>query len=413
MANIKPFRAVRPQTVFADKTAALPYDVYNREEAKKIAAMEPLSFLNIDRPETQFPADADMYADEVYAMADNLLKRQIRDGIYIQDSKPCYYIYELTMGTHIQTGLVAGVSVDDYLNDIVKKHENTRAEKELDRIRHIDRCSAQTGPIFLTYHSDKNVDEIILNEKKNAPIYDFISDDQIKHRCWMISDEHAIKNITDLFSKINYLYIADGHHRSASAVKSALIRREKYPDYTGEEEFNTFLSVIFPDNQLQILPYYRVIKDLNNMSSEEFLNQLEIYFDITPKNNDAVTPDKPYVFGCYLDHKWYQLSLKQEYLNDDVLDTLDVSVLQNIVLKPMLGISDPKTDQRIKFVGGIRGTKELEQMCNEGMAVAFTLYPTSIKQLFDIADAHMLMPPKSTWFEPKLRSGLFIHKIER
>ena len=411
MAKIKPFKAWRPAAKYASKTAALPYDVFNRSEARTEALKEPLSFLNIDRPETQFPENADMYSAQVYEKAASMLKEQMHQGVYIQDDKPCSYIYELTMDGRSQTGLVACASVDDYMNNVIKKHENTKAEKEEDRIRHVDICSAQTGPIFLAYHAQKQVDEIIEEVKKSTPVYDFISEDGIGHRCWVIDHEDQIEYITAQFDHMASLYIADGHHRAASAVKVGLRRRKKYPEYYGNEEFNSFLSVIFPDNQLKILPYYRVVRDLNHHTVESFFNEISTYFDISDQTA-PVAPEKPYVFGCYLEEKWYRLELKPAYIPDDPVDKLDVSVLQNLVLAPVLGIKDPKTDHRIDFVGGIRGVGELERRCKTDMKIAFSTYATTIGQLFDVADAGRLMPPKSTWFEPKLRSGLFIHQIE-
>lgn len=413
MAIIKPFKAWRPAGHLASKTAALPYDVYNREEARAAAQKEPLSFLNIDRPETQFAPDKDMYADDVYEKASEMLKLAMENGTYIQDDRPCYYLYELTMNGHSQTGLVACASVDDYLDGTIKKHENTRADKEADRIRHVDVCSAQTGPIFLAYHADKAIDSLVDTIKKEKPVYDFISEDGIGHRCWIIDDAGDTAQFTDCFAQQEHLYIADGHHRAASAVKTGLQRREKHKDFTGAEEFNSFLSVIFPDDQLNILPYYRVIRDLNGYTPEQILAQIETYFDITFCGQDQVSPDAPYTYGFYLDHQWYKLQFKKDYIPENVVDRLDVSVLQNLILEPIFGIRDPKTDKRIDFVGGIRGIDELERRCHTDMAAAFSLYPTSMAQLFDVADAGMLMPPKSTWFEPKLRSGLFIHEIER
>lgn len=412
MAKIKAFRAWRPASQYAKETAALPYDVYNREEARRVVANAPLSFLNIDRPETQFASDMDIYDAKVYAKADELLKKEMCDGIYIQDEAPCLYLYELTMDGHSQTGIVACVSVDDYVNNVVKKHENTRAEKEQDRIRHVDACSAQTGPIFLAFHHQALVCQLIDEIKQLEPIYDFTSDDNVTHRCWKIDNASRIVFLTDSFEKMGSLYIADGHHRAASAVKVCLNRRKAHPSYDGSEEFNSFLAVLFPENQLKILPYYRVVRDLNGYSTKTFLNKLGQYFNIK-LSALPVEPEKKYVYGFYVDERWYRLELKTPYIPRGPVESLDVSVLQNLVLAPILGIKDPKTDYRIDFVGGIRGTSELECRCHEDMKAAFSTCATTMQQLIDVADAGMLMPPKSTWFEPKLRSGLFIHEIER
>jgi len=412
MATIKPFRAWRPKERIACRVAALPYDVYSREEAREEALKDRLSFLNIDRPETQFPPEYDMYAGEVYEKADSMLKKAMSEGIFIQDERPCYYLYELTMQGKSQTGLVACVPLDDYLSGVVRKHENTRKEKETDRIRHVDRCSAQTGPVFLASHASAAVEALTGQLKTGRPACDFVSDDGIRHRCWVIDDREAVEALTHMFENISCLYIADGHHRAASAVRTGLLRREKYPDYDGTEEFNSFLAVIFPDNQLNILPYNRVVRDLNGYTEEAFLAAVSRYFEISASDR-AVEPSEPYHFGCYLDGRWYLLRLREGLVPKDPVGRLDVSVLQHFLLDPVLGIKDPKTDSRIGFVGGIRGVAELERRCHEDMVVAFSVCATAIGQLFDVADAGLLMPPKSTWFEPKLRSGLFIHTIER
>lgn len=412
MAVIKPFRAIRPNQKIVAKVAALPYDVYNRAEAREAAKKEPLSFLNIDRPETQFPEDYDMYATEVYEKAAAMLKEQEEQGIYVQEETPCFYLYELTMEGRSQTGLVACASVDDYVNQIIKKHENTREEKELDRIRHVDACHTQTGPIFLAYRKNEAVEKIVAEEKRKTPVYDFISEDGIGHRAWIVSDTNVIKTLTAEFAKLSQIYIADGHHRAASAVKVGLNRREAAKNYTGEEEFNYFLSVLFPENELKILPYYRVVKDLNGYSVEEFLNKISGCFSVE-LSDVPVEPEKKGEFGMFLQEQWYRLTAKPELLTTaDPVKALDVSVLQENLLEPVLGICDPRTDKRIDFVGGIRGLKELERRTHTDMTVAFSTCPTSIQELFAVADAGRLMPPKSTWFEPKLRSGIFLHEFE-
>lgn len=410
MAVIRPFECVRPEESVADRVAALPYDVYNRKEACREVKREPLSFLRIDRAETQFDDSVDTYAPEVYLKAKELLENAIQDKVFITDTDKAYYIYELTMDGRTQTGIVACASIDDYASNVIKKHENTRADKELDRITHVDTCSAQTGPIFLAYRSNEIINQEVDKAKKEKSLYDFVSEDGIRHQVWKISDEAAVANIQKAFAGISSIYIADGHHRAASAVKVGFKRREANPGYTGQEEFNYFLSVLFPDEQLKILDYNRVIKDLNGYSEEEFISQLKKCFEVETSASQ-VKPAKRGEFGMYLGSRWYRLTAKPEILSEDPVDGLDVSLLQNNVLTPILGIDDPKTDKRIDFVGGIRGIGELERRCSEDCVLAFSMYPTSIQELFAVADAGRLMPPKSTWFEPKLRSGLFIHKI--
>lgn len=412
MAVVKPFKCVRPNKDVVDKVAALPYDVYNRKEAKQETLREPLSFLKIDRAESQFDDSVDTYDPRVYVKAKEMFEEEVAKGIYEEIDEAYYYIYELTMDGRSQTGIVATASIDDYLNNTIKKHENTRADKELDRINHVDVMSAQTGPIFLAYRENKTISEEIAKTKENQALYDFTSNDGIRHRVWVIDDKDSIKKIQEAFANIRALYIADGHHRCASAVKVGLKRREAHPNYTGKEEFNYFLSVLFPDEELMIMDYNRVVKDLNGLSSKEFLDKLSTLFDIEEEKHEY-KPKRKATFGMYLDKKWYKLTAKVNILSNDPVDGLDVAILQNNVLDPILGIKDPKTDKRIDFVGGIRGLKELERRCNSDMKLAFSMFPTSIQELFDVADAKLLMPPKSTWFEPKLRSGLFIHRIEK
>ncbi len=412
MAVIKPFLCVRPVPSLADRVAALPYDVYNRREAKEEVGREPYSFLKIDRPETQFPDDVDMYAPEVYEKARELLDIGMKNDTFVKEKKEYYYIYELIMEGRSQTGIVACASIDDYLNNVIKKHENTREEKELDRIRHIDVCNAQTGPIFLAYRADKKINEVVAKVKERTPLYDFTAVDQVVHRVWGVTEVQDIRSIWDAFAGIDSIYIADGHHRAASAVKVGLKRREEHPDYDGTEEFNYFLSVLFPDDELKILDYNRVVKDLNGYGKEEFLEKIGTYFTVKETGIEPYRPQKKAEFGMYLDKKWYCLKAKEELAGmTDPVDSLDVSLLQDYLLGPILGIGDPRTDSRIDFVGGIRGLKELEKRVEEDMAAAFSMYPTSIEELFHVADAGRLMPPKSTWFEPKLRSGLFIHEL--
>lgn len=410
MATVKPFICIRPNEKVADKVAALPYDVYNRQEAKEVVKNNKLSFLNIDRAETQFDDSVDTYDQRVYAKAKELLENMINDGTFITDNDRCYYIYELTMDGRVQTGLVACASIDDYQNNIIKKHENTRADKEVDRINHVDTCNAQTGPIFLAYRANDTIRSIVNKTKAEKAIYDFTSEDGIIHRVWKIAEEKDVKDIYDAFGTINSIYIADGHHRAASAVKVGLKRRQENPSYDGTEEFNYFLSVLFPDEELMIMPYNRVVKDLNGNTKEEYLEKVSKCFDIE-KVDAPYSPKVKGNIGMYLDGQWYKLTAKDEIKVSDPVDSLDVALLQNNLLTPILGIGDPRVDKRIDFIGGIRGLKELERRCSLDMQIAFSMYPTSINELFNVSDAGKLMPPKSTWFEPKLRSGLFIHKL--
>lgn len=413
MAKIRPFKAVRPKEGLENKIAALPYDVYNRQEAKEAVKDNPLSFLNIDRPETQFDDEFDMYSSEAYSKAAELLTKMIERGEYVKEQDNCYYIYELTMNGRSQTGIVACASVDDYINETIKKHENTRADKELDRINHVDTLSAQTGPIFLAYKSNEILNSIVEKVKQNKALYDFVSDDGIGHRVFIIESQADVSSIKECFEQINSIYIADGHHRCASAVKVSLKRREKYPEYTGEEEFNYFLSVLFPDDQLMIMDYNRVVKDLNGHSESEIIEELKKVGTVSELLADDKHPVKKGDVSFYLSDKWYTLSFNDDLMINDPVEGLDVSILQNNVLSKLFGIADPKTDKRIDFVGGIRGMEELERRVKNDCKIAFAMYPTSIQELFNVADASLLMPPKSTWFEPKLRSGIFIHEIEK
>ena len=412
MAEIRPFRCIRPSKEVASAVAALPYDVYDRKEAKEIVKKNPLSFLAVDRAETQFEDGKNPYAPEVYEQAARILKRWQQEGILTEDESPFYYLYELVMEGRAQTGIVACASVDDYSSGVIARHENTREEKEQDRIRHVDVTNAHTGPIFLAYRSQEELNGLVALEKKKTPLYDFISEDGICHRVWKIEDPQKAEEIHRIFSGIPRVYIADGHHRAASAVKVAAMRREANPSWTGNEEFNYFLSVLFPDDQLMIMPYNRVVQDLNGLTREEFLKKTERYFVVTERGRKAFSPEQKGQVGMYLDGSWYQLDARPEICTDDPVKGLDVSILQDRILGPLLGIGDPRTDSRIRFVGGIRGLSELERLVDSGAAVAFSMYPTSIRELFEVADAGLLMPPKSTWFEPKLRSGLFIHRLD-
>ena len=412
MPKVTPFQSIRPVPELASRIAALPYDVYNRKEACEVVKREPLSFLKIDRAETQFSDDVDTYDPRVYEKAKELLDEAVAEGHFIIEETPCYYIYELIMNGRSQTGIVACSAIDDYINQTIKKHENTREDKELDRIRHVDTTDAHTGPIFLAYRSKSEINTIVSAVKETTPLYDFTSEDQVTHKAWCISDQETIEKLQKLFAQIPCTYIADGHHRCASAVKVGLKRRAEHPDYTGDEEFNRFLSVLFPDDQLVILPYNRVVKDLNGYSKEDFMKAVEdAGFHVSCMEKEPVSPKEKGSFGMFLDKKWYLLKADQSLLSSDPVEGLDVSILQKHLLAPILGIGDPRIDKRIDFVGGIRGLAELEKRVSEDMEIAFSMYPTSIDELLAVADAGLLMPPKSTWFEPKLRSGLFIHSL--
>ena len=412
MADIRPFKAYRPAQEKVEKIAALPYDVYNRQEAREVVLKNPDSFLAIDRPETFFEPDHDMYAQEVYDRAAKELRAKMENGDFIQDKDNCYYIYELTFKGRSQTGIVALSSIDDYLNGVIKKHENTREEKEKDRIDHVYTCKAQTGPIFLCYRENKTISEIVSRVKSvDEPIYDFVSEGNVRNRVWLMEDEDENNMISRVFTTINDIYIADGHHRCASAVKVGLkMRQEGEGTLKGKQQSDYFLSVLFPDSELMIMDYNRVVKDLNGLTSQQFISKIKEKFDVKEEDGQ-VKPEKKAEFGMYLDKKWYRLTAHKEILKDDAVEGLDVSILQNEVLSPVLGIGDPRTDKRIDFVGGIRGLSELEKRADSDMRLAFSMYPTSISELFEVADAKRLMPPKSTWFEPKLLSGLFIHDI--
>lgn len=413
MAVLQSFRALRPVQEKAADVAALPYDVVNREEAKAIGDKNPLSFLHVDRPEMDLEPEIDLYDERVYEKARENLIDMEKAGIFLQDEKPCYYIYELVRKGRTQTGIVGCSSIDDYMNGAVKKHELTREDKEQDRIHHVDSCNANTGPIFLACRYPESLLKLMNDWKENhEAAYDFTEDDQITHRVWVIDNQEIIGEIREEFEGIDSLYIADGHHRAASAVKVGLKRREQNPDYTGEEEFNYFLSVVFPYDQLCILPYNRVVRDLNGLTVKAFLGAMKFNFELMLMPGFPCKPVEKHCMGMYVDGQWYHLKAWPDvYEKKDVVGQLDVSILQEKVLSPILGIEDPRTDQRISFVGGNHKAAELARMADKTGGVAFVMYPTSMEDLMKIADESKLMPPKSTWFEPKLRSGLFIHKL--
>ena len=406
MALVKPFAAIMPKLGMEKLIAALPYDVYNREEAVEVVKNNPDSFLRIDRAETNFGPETDTYADCVYDKAKELINTWIEEGRLVKQDKPMFYIYQEIMNGRPQTGIVGCASVADYENNIIKKHENTLAAKEADRIRHIDTTNMQTGPIFLAFRSNKEIDEFLARKTSEKPYYDFVSEDGITHKVWLVDDDSEIESVEGFFAAMNAIYIADGHHRCASACKVSAKRHIK-----GKvQESDFFMSVLFPENQLKIMDYNRVVRDLNGYDVATFLEELETYCHIGG-SDIPLKPAKKGQVGMYLDGQWFSLEFKTEYLSDDPVEGLDVSILQKYVLDGMLDIKDPKNDKRIDFVGGIRGLEELERRVNSDCRVAFAMYPTDINELFDVADASRLMPPKSTWFEPKLRSGLFLHSI--
>lgn len=414
MATIRPFMAIRPAANYAKDVAALPYDVMNSEEAREMVKDKPWSFLHVDKAEVDLPVGTDLYSPEVYAKAKENLENMVANGVMGQDLLPNLYIYRLTMNGKSQTGLVCCTSVDEYIDGTIKKHELTRADKEADRIRHVDTLNANTGPIFLAYKENPDAKAIIDGWIAAVPpVYDFVSEDGIGHTVWVIDSDTEIGMLVQSFQNVKNLYIADGHHRNASAVKVALKRREAKPDYTGEEEFNYYLSVLFAADDLYIMDYNRVVKDLNGYDAVGFLEEIGKKFIVEPYNGDGpYKPEEIHTFGLYLEGKWFKMTAKEEIITDDPVLGLDVSILQKELLEPVLAIGDPRTDKRIDFVGGIRGLKELERRVDSGeMKLAFSMFPTSMAELMDVADEGMTMPPKSTWFEPKLRSGLFIHDL--
>ena len=411
MSTIRPFKGIRPAADLAASIAALPYDVYNSSEAREIVRANPLSFLKIDRAETLLPEGTDIYSPEVYQTARRTLDAMIADGSFIQDDTDCYYVYALTMDGRTQTGLAGCAAIDDYMSGVILKHENTLAAKEEDRVRHVDTCSAQTGPIFLAYRPCAALRRIIDDVKAAPALYNFTSDDGVRHQVWKIDSREYIDNISQSFKEIPHLYIADGHHRAASAVRVGQMRRSADPGSTGEEEYNYFLSVLFSADELRIYDYNRVITDRNGCTFDAFLDKIKSGFKIRKIGTEAYRPAHKGEFGLYFRKNWYQITASPELMSDDPVKGLDVSILQDHILAPVFGITDPKTDPRIRFIGGIRGLGALEEAADASDGMAFSMYPTSMDELLAVADAGMLMPPKSTWFEPKLRSGLFIHRF--
>ena len=416
MAKIKAIKAFRPAKGKEKDVASQPYDVLNSKEAKLEAGNNPYSFLRIIKSEIDFEDGIDVYSDKIYQKAKDNFEKFVKKGVLVQDQHPCLYLYKLVMDDISQIGLVCGSSIDDYFNDVIKKHEYTRPKKEKDRIKHIETSEIHAGPVFLTYKANKNIDRIVADYlKNNDPDVHFLATDDILHSLWVLQDPETINEIIHVFDKeIPATYIADGHHRAASTSKVGKMLSEQNPNHTGEEKYNSFLSVLFPDNQVNIIDYNRVVKDLNGMSEKEFLAKLSERFEVKSTGKNIYKPKKTKEFGMYLSGNWYHLQLKKVYGDtQDPVESLDTSLLQSHLFGPLLGIRDQRTDERIDFVGGIRGMKELEKRVDSGdVKVAFSIFPVSIKQLFDVADSGNVMPPKSTWFEPKLRSGLVVYKYK-
>ena len=412
MATLRPFKGYRPLPRHAANVASKPYDVLNSDEARFEAEGKPLSFLHVGKPEIDLPPDVHLYDERVYMKGKENLERLIRDGILKEDPAPCLYVYAQTMSGHTQYGIVGCASVEEYLDDTIKKHELTRKDKEDDRTKHVRVTNAHSGPIFLTYRAQPVIDAAVGRVCANTPVFDFVAEDSIRHQLWVVADTATIAAITGAFRTVPYLYVADGHHRSAAAARVGKELADNNPHHRGDEEYNFFLAVLFPHNQLRILDYNRVVKDLNGKNAGQVLTEIGKNFDVTPAA-DRHKPARKGEYGMYLQGTWYILRAKPPLLSvPDPVERLDVSILQKYVLTPVLGIDDPRTSKRVDFVGGIRGLEELERRVNSGeMAMAFALYPTSIEELLAIADAGKIMPPKSTWFEPKLRDGVVVHMV--
>ena len=412
MAIIKPFKAIRPTNEYVKEVAELPYDVMNREEAKIIGANNKYSFLHVDRAEIDLEDDIDEHDERVYLKAKENLDNLINKNILVKDDDEAIYIYRQIANNRSQIGIVACVSVDDSINGVIKKHEYTKPDKELDRTNHIKYCNANTGTILLTYKNNEEIDKIMdYYVYFMTPIYDFKTDDDVIHTIWKVNKQRDIDDLVNEFEKVDNLYIADGHHRCAAAENIALEERRKNPNYRGDEEFNYYTAMIAPDTNLNVMDYNRVVKDLNGFTKEEFLNKVNEKFIVREVKRNY-KPNKKGFVGMFLDNKWYEIEFGKEYLEDkDVVNTLDISILQNYILDEILGVKNPRSDKRIDFIGGIRGPKEIEKRVNEDMEVGFLMYPTDIKELISVADENKIMPAKSTWFEPKVRCGLFLHEL--
>ncbi len=413
MSTIRPFKAFRPKPEFAGEVASKPYDVLNSDEAREEVKGQPLSFLHVGKPEVDLDPAIDLHDPKVYQKGKENLEKLITQNVLVQDSEPFLYVYSQTMGEHTQYGLVGCASVEEYWNGIIKKHELTRKDKEEDRCEHVRVTNSHSGPIFLTYRDNNEINSIVSKITIQPPENDHIALDGIRHQCWVINDKAIIEKIVSTFKSIPYLYIADGHHRSAAGARVGRERAQANPNHRGDEEYNFYLAVYFPANQLRIMDYNRVIKDLNGLTRDEFFAKLKQNFTYT-ESSIPVKPKKKSYFGMYMDSKWYTLTANPSLQNNsDSVLRLDVSILQNHLLDPILGIKDPRVDKRIDFVGGIRGLGELERRVNSGeMKVAFSMFPPSLDELMAIADDGKIMPPKSTWFEPKLRDGLFVHMLD-
>lgn len=410
MSDVRPFRALRPRPELAAQVAAPPYDVVSSEEARKLAQGKPYSFLHINKPEIDLPPDVDLYDDRVYAQGASNLRKFMAEGVFFREQEPRFYVYQQKMGNHVQAGVVAAVSVAEYDAGLIKRHELTRKDKEDDRTRHVDELNANDEPVFLTYRQLAAIDALVDQVRAGAPLYDFVADDGIGHTVWVVPSELAA-NLQQAFQQVPALYVADGHHRTAAAARVGRERKAKNPQHRGDEPYNYFMAVLFPHNQLQILDYNRVVKDLGGLSPEAFLSKVAEKFRVEKASSGR--PEKRHQFGMYFQGQWYRLeAIPGSFREDDPIGSLDVSILQENLLAPVLGITDPRTDKRIDFIGGIRGLSALEQRVAEGWAVAFALYPTSLEQVMAVADAGLIMPPKSTWFEPKLRSGLLVRTLD-
>ncbi len=413
MAIVIPFKAVRPQQKYVSQVAALPYDVMTRKEGQKAVAGNALSFLHVEKSEIDVPDGTISNHEIIYQTAKRNFIQMLEKGVLIQDESPCFYIYRQKMGSQVQTGIVGLMSASEYDAGKIKKHELTRKDKEEDRIRHVATVNAQTGPVFISYRERKNLNTIVDEITSSHPEYDFAAEDGVQHTVWIVNDAKQIEEISKEFSEVESLYIADGHHRAAAAATIARVRRSKDKSVVSVKEYESVLAVFFPHTQLKVMDYNRAVKDLNGLTPEKFIEKISAFFTVT-ENFTARSPQKLHDFGMYLEGKWYKIKIKEGvYKADDPVASLDAAILQDHLLFPVLGIKDPRVDDRIKFIGGIRGMDELEKLVNkDGFAVAFSLHPTTMEQIIKVADAGAIMPPKSTWFEPKLRSGIFVHKLD-
>ncbi|MHC4663055.1 MAG: DUF1015 domain-containing protein [Planctomycetota bacterium] len=411
MAKIRPFKGFRPRKDVVSKIASPPYDVLSSDEARAIAAANRMSFLRVVKAEVDLDPSIDVHSEEVYRKSAENLKHLIKEGLMVQDESLCFYVYQQRMGDHIQAGVMAGASVDEYQNDLVKKHEHTRPDKEKDRAKHVDILGANAGPVFLTYRASGKIDEIVNKVRDGEPEYDWTAEDRVGHTLWVVKDEDTVAALQNAFDGIPCLYVADGHHRSAAASRVRDIRKDANSDHTGEEQYNYFLAVIFPDDQMQILDYNRAVKDMGGMNEADFIEKVGEKFEVT--QTDEGKPGEKKMYGMYVGGKWYRLKAKAgTYPADDPVESIDAAILQKNLFDNVLDITDPRRDERIDFIGGIRGMKELERRCGLDCVAAFAVYPVSIGELLAVADAGKIMPPKCTWFEPKLRSGVVVKMLD-